>query len=110
MDFEKIRNFIQIEKTKTLHGIKNLETYSVTETQDTFIAAEILLRFLEEKPVSEKQIIFLKAQSIDFVKVLALLGLQAVPGSSVAIIALEKIGEKHGFSIIPRPLDSSGLK
>lgn len=110
MDFEKIRDFIKIERTKTLGGIKNIETYSVAEARDTFIAAEILLSLLEDKPVSEKQILFLKTQSIDFVKVLTLLGLQAVPGSSVAIIALEKIGEMHGFRIIPKPLDSSGIK
>jgi hypothetical protein len=99
MDAKKI----QEEVSKLRAKFTTLETDTKLEIRDTHIAAEILLRLLEEQAVSKEQITFLKEQSVDFGKVLTLIGLQAVPGSSIAIIVLEKIGEKHGFSIFPYP-------
>lgn len=53
---------------------------------------------------------FLKGQSIDLAKALALIGLQAVPGSSLAIIALEKIGKKYGFTLFPQAQKDPDVK
>ncbi len=86
---------------KAKEKIKTFEIEAKEEGRDDYVAAEILVRFLEDKPVSEVQIEFLKKQSIDFAKVLALIGLQAVPGSSVAIVLLEKIGKNMGFPFFP---------
>lgn len=86
-----------------MNRIKHLGEESKRELQDNYAAAKILLKFLEEKPVSADEIQFLKAQSVDFTKVLVLIGLQAVPGSSIAIITLEKIGKQHGFTLFPNP-------
>ena len=54
------------------------------------------------KEVTPEQVQFLKDQSVDVGKALALIGLQAIPGSSVAIIAIEKAGQKHGFTLFPK--------
>ena len=56
----------------------NLKLDAKLERHDNYIAAEILLKLLEKKPVSNPQIEFLKNQSIDFTKVLAIIGLQAL--------------------------------
>ncbi|MBI1224972.1 MAG: hypothetical protein GC192_07015 [Bacteroidetes bacterium] len=106
---------IDIEKIKAdallaIGKFKSIETFSEEEGHDTYVAAEILVMLIDDKPVSEEQLEFLKKQSIDFTKVLALIGVQAVPGSSLALVFLEKIAEKHGFSLIPKPLDAPDLK
>ena len=103
MDFSTIRSQIAKDKNKLEHEINGLKTYTRSESYDTLVAGEILLLLLEGKDVSEEQLTFLKKQTIDFTKVLAIIGLQAVPGSSIAIIALEKIGRKYGIDIIPKP-------
>lgn len=72
------------------------------EASETYIAAKILRNIAEGKETTPEQIKFLKEQSIDFGKALALIGLQAIPGSSIAVIALEKVGQKHGFTLFPK--------
>lgn len=72
------------------------------EVSETKIASQILLKIIKGKEVTPEQIKFLKNQSIDIGKALAIIGLQAVPGSSIAIIALEKAGKKYGFTLFPR--------
>jgi len=49
--------------------------------------------------MSEEQIKLLEKQFIDFSKALTFIGLQVIPGLSMAIIALEKPGQKHGFTL-----------
>lgn len=82
---------------------KRLKLDIALEGKDNRIAAEILLCLLREKPVSNEQLRFLKDQSVDFSKILVLIGLQAIPGSSIGIIALEKTAEKYGFTLLPQP-------
>jgi hypothetical protein len=94
---------IKIEVAKLRKAMANLKLDAELERHDNYIAAEILLKLLEKKPVSNPQIEFLKNQSIDFSKVLAIIGLQVIPGSSIAIVLLEKVAEKHGFSLFPDP-------
>ncbi len=81
---------------------KQIGFYFKREAKETYIASKILLHIIERKEVTPEQITFLKNQSIDFGKALALIGLQAIPGSSVAIIALEQLGKKHGFTLFPK--------
>jgi hypothetical protein len=92
---EKIWNSVK-DKTKLLLSSGK------REVKETYEAAQILLLLIEDKKVSPEQISFLKSQSIDIVKVLTIIGLQAVPGSSIAIIALEKAAEKYGFTLFPK--------
>jgi len=89
-------------KNKVVDTTKQLICFFKREGKETYVASKILLKLAEGKEVSPEQIKFLKEQSVDFGKALALIGLQAIPGSSIAIIALEKIGEKNGFTLFPK--------
>ncbi len=89
--------------------VKALGIDAVIEKDDTILAARILLRLLDEEPVTATQIRFLKAQSVDITKILALIGLQAVPGSSVALMVLQQIAERHGFSLLPSVIKDPNL-
>ena len=73
------------------------------ESKETVVAAKILAKLLkDEDSVTQEEIKFLKSQSVDIGKAVGLLGLQLVPGSSLGIIAIEKIGKKKGFTVFPK--------
>ena len=93
---------VKREAGKLRKKLISLKTSATSEARETYVAAEILIKLLEDKPVSEEQIKFLKEQSVDVAKVLAIIGLQAVPGSSIAIIVLERFALKHGFTLFPK--------
>lgn len=99
MNFQELKDKFHLASEK----FKSLEKDAQLEVKDNYVAAEILLKILERKQVSEEQIKFLKEQSIDFTKVLAIIGLQAVPGSSIVLILLEKEAKKYGIDILPNP-------
>jgi len=80
---------------------QQIEHAAIAEVKETHEAALILWKMAKGKKVSDKEIKFLKAQSIDIGKALAIIGLQAVPFSSAAIIAIEVAAKKYGFSIFP---------
>jgi hypothetical protein len=104
MDAKKIKDKIKNEASKAVENIKKLEDFTKREVKDTYLASEILLDLTKGNEVTEEQIKFLKEQSINLGKALAIIGLQAVPGSSVAIVILEKVAEKHGFTLFPKEL------
>lgn len=81
---------------------KEFSCFFKREARETYIASKILRDIVKGREVTPEQIKFLKEQSIDFGKALALIGLQSIPGSSIAIVALEKVGQKHGFTLFPR--------
>ena len=100
---EIIKKAYWILKLKSFwNKTKQIGTSFRREADETMTASKILLRLIEGKDVTPEQIAFLKSQSVDLGKAIALIGLQAIPGSSVGIIALEKIGEKHGFTLFPK--------
>ena len=98
------------EVTRLRKKLKNLQSAATEEARETYVAAEILVRLLEDKPVSKEQIKFLKEQSVDVAKVLALVGLQAVPGSSAGIIVLERIAKRYGFTLFPKTQQRPDMK
>ena len=109
MSIKGMEHWIQTDLDKAIDELKTLEKGSVREVHETYLASEILLTLLKGNSVSKTQIQFLKDQSFDITKAIALIGLQAVPGSSLAIIALEKIAEQHGFSLFPRAENDPGV-
>lgn len=102
MNSKKLKDHLQNETNKAVENIKSFGKASKREMRETCLASEILLKISVGQDVTEEQIKFLKEQSIDFAKAVTLIGLQAIPGSSVAIILLEKIGQKHGFTLFPQ--------
>jgi hypothetical protein len=109
MDAKKIEEQLKAEACKALEALKNLEHATETQVKDTYLASEILLSLTKGHEVSAEQITFLKDQSVNLGKALTLIGLQVVPGSSIAIVVLEKVVEKHGFTLFPRELKKPGM-
>lgn len=105
MDVKHLEDLVRSEAGKALEKMKSLGHATEKQAKDTYLASEILLSLTKGHEVSETQVIFLKEQSINVGKALALIGLQLVPGSSVAIVILEKVAEKHGFTLFPRDLE-----
>lgn len=105
MDVRHIEDLVRLEANKALESMKKLGHATEKQAKDTYLASEILLSLTKGDDVSVEQITFMKAQSVNLAKALTLIGLQAVPGSSVAIVVLEKVAEKHGFSLFPRNLE-----
>ena len=105
MDIKSIEDRIRQGTGKGLEHLKKFGQLTEREAKDTYLASGILISLLRGQEVSEEQITFLKDQSVNVGKVLVLIGLQAVPGSGVAIILLEKIAEKHGFTLFPKSPD-----
>jgi len=100
---KKIRFWIVLQSNKMLIMFAKIKTIFLRESRETIIAAKILKKLLkDENSVTSEEIKFLKSQSVDIGKAIGLVGLQFIPGSSVGIIALEKIGNKRGFTVFPR--------
>jgi len=99
---EKTKSWLRGHIDKAWTGVKDVSKAVVRETVETAAAAKIFLKILSNSEISEKEVEFLKDQSVDIVKALALIGLQAVPGSSIGIIALEKFAKSKGFTILPK--------
>ena len=96
------KNWITRNTGKVWDGVKNTGRAISRETMETVAASKILLKLVSKSEVSDDEVEFLKDQSIDLAKALALIGLQAVPGSSVGIIALEKLAQKKGITLFPK--------
>jgi hypothetical protein len=96
---EKMKSFLNNKKDDMINSWKNFVKIAKREKSETVKAVKILGDLLSKKEVSEKDIEFLKAQSKDIAKIVAVMGMGAV---SMAIpIALEKILNKYGISIMP---------
>ena len=83
-------------------AVKKTAQAVAREAKETAQAARILSKLVRNKKPTPQEIQFLKLQSVDIAKALALIGLQAVPGSSIGIVALEKLGQKYGFTLFPK--------
>ena len=82
-------------------GIKDIHKAVIRESNETWVAAGFLLKIVKGEKVTPDEIAFLKHQTVDIGKALTLIGLQAVPGSSLAIIVIEKAVKKYGFTLFP---------
>jgi hypothetical protein len=98
----KIKIFVVTKSIVVWGEIKTVGKAFKRESEETKAASKILLKIVKGKEVTSEELHFLKEQSVDLGKALAIIGLQAVPGSSIAIIAIEKLGQKHGFTLFPK--------
>ena len=94
---EKVKLF----KSKFINKTIQVEKIIIREAHETHEASLIFLKMSKGENVSKEEIEFLRNQSIDIAKALSIIGLQAVPFSSIGIIAIETIGKKHGFTLFP---------
>ncbi len=91
------------------------------EKEETIIAARILRRYMKDKDaVSEEELAFLKDQSIDIMRILPIVAVQAFPAPVPITPFLIALGSKIGINLVPKaqvhpdeyrervPKDSSG--
>ena len=96
---EKVKTFFKNKKEDMHNSWKNFVNISKREKLETVEAVKILGNLLSKKEVSERDIKFLKSQSKDIAKIVAVMSMGAV---SMAIpIALEKILNRYDISIMP---------
>jgi hypothetical protein len=77
------------------------------ESEETKIAVYILSKMIKGEEVSEKEKTFLKAQSMDIVRILPLVAISGIPIPLPITPLLIMLGKKYGFDFLPK--DHRGL-
>ena len=72
------------------------------EGQETKMCVGILSRMVKGEEISDKEKKFLRAQSMDFVKILPLIAIQGIPIPIPITPFLIILGRKYGFDILPK--------
>jgi len=85
------------------------DTWEATkvEGEETKIAVNILSRMIKGEEVSEKEKTFLRAQSMDIVRILPLVAVAGIPIPLPITPLLIMLGKKYGFDFLPK--DHRGL-
>ena len=85
------------------------DTWEATkiEGEETKIALNILSRMIKGEEVSEKEKTFLRAQSMDIVRILPLVAIAGIPIPIPITPLLIMLGKKYGFDFLPK--DHRGL-
>jgi hypothetical protein len=85
------------------------DTWEATkvEGEETKIAVNILSRMIKGEEVSEKEKTFLRAQSMDIVRILPLVAISGIPIPLPITPLLIMLGKKYGFDFLPK--DHRGL-
>lgn len=71
------------------------------EGKETVQAVEILRKMIKGEDVSDKEIQFFKAQSVDLFKVIPLVAISSIPVPVPITPLLIVLGKKYGFSVLP---------
>ena len=77
------------------------------EGEETKIAVYILSKMIKGEEVSEKEKTFLRAQSMDIVRILPLVAISGIPIPLPITPLLIMLGKKYGFDFLPK--DHRGL-
>ena len=77
------------------------------EGEETKIAVYILSKMIKGEEVSEKEKTFLRAQSMDIVRILPLVAVAGIPIPLPITPLLIMLGKKYGFDFLPK--DHRGL-
>jgi len=93
--FDKIRQ-------KGEEALKDFWNKTRQEVHQTKEAEEILIRYAQKKGVTAEEKKLLKTESIDIAKVIFIgIPLAVIPGFSVIMILLVKLGNKYKFNVLP---------
>jgi hypothetical protein len=71
------------------------------EGKETVQAVEILRKMIKGEDVSDKEIKFFKAQSVDLFKVIPLVAISSIPIPVPITPLIIVLGKKYGFSVLP---------
>lgn len=81
--------------------LDNLRASAKGEYSETVVAGRILLDMIKGDKPTQEEVRFVRSQSMDLLRILGIAGTTVVPGSSVMLIALEKMLKPYGISILP---------
>lgn len=70
--------------------------------KENIIAAKIILTALRDQNISSEEATYLKQKSIDFAKVINLLGFQFIPGGNMILQIANALLKKKGVYIFPQ--------
>jgi hypothetical protein len=76
--------------------------FAKREGRETKIYVEIISRMLKGEKISLKEKKFLRAHSIDIIKILPLIAIQGIPVPIPITPLLIILGKKYGFDILPK--------
>jgi hypothetical protein len=96
----KIYNFIKRKVDDSKESWKNFVYIAKREGGETKEMIKVISKLLKRGEATPEEITFLKEQSKDIAKIVAVMSMGAV--SMVIPIALEKILNKYGISIMPK--------
>ena len=97
---KKVKNYVSSKKENVITSLNKIVDAAKREGEETAQAAEIFKRLVTKQSVSDKEISFLKEQSLDLLKIIGVAGLGVV--SVPLTIFLEKfLKKKFNISILP---------
>lgn len=71
------------------------------EYEQTLAAGKVLMDIMRGNRPSKEELKFLKEQSVDLLKILGLIGANAIPMSSIILVAIERAMKPYGMSLLP---------
>ena len=74
----------------------------MNEIQETKKAEKVFVKYVERKEVTVEEKEILKTQTFDMVKIIFIgVPLAVIPGFSIVMILLVKVGRRYNFNILP---------
>ena len=102
---------IKIHKEKTTKAIQELIINIKTEVSETKIASQILVKYIKEGEVTDKEEKELREQVYDLLKVLGIgIPFALIPGASLLLPFLIKIAQKKGVDLLPTAFNENKTK
>jgi hypothetical protein len=98
---EGVKDFLKKALEKGATFAKDVWDATKRESRETREAVRILSDLIHGKEVSDTQKKFLKAQSVDLVKVLPVIAISGIPVPIPITPFLVLLGKKIGFDILP---------
>lgn len=75
------------------------------EYDQTRAAAKVLSNVMRGGTPTKEELVFLKRQSVDLLKILGLIGTSVIPASSIILVAIERALKPYGISLLPKKQD-----
>ncbi|MBL4669675.1 MAG: hypothetical protein HRT73_04850 [Flavobacteriales bacterium] len=102
---------IKIHKEKTTKAFQELIINIKTEVSETKIASQILVKYIKEGEVTDKEEKELREQVYDLLKVLGIgIPFALIPGASLLLPFLIKIAQKKGVDLLPTAFNENKTK
>lgn len=98
---EGLRDLITQAISKGKEFAKSVWDATKRESRETQEAINLLAKLIKGEKITDTQKAFIKAQSIDLVKVLPLIAIQGIPLPIPITPFLIFLGKKVGFDILP---------